>query len=270
LRPIAGRIARVVDPIGGYLDAAVTAGGELPVTFVWRVAGRPPAGEYQMLAHLIDHRAQKVSGQDALGYPPAEWHVGDVVWSRFRLPVPADLPPGRYQAQVAWYDVRSGARLPVEDSTTGGPAFAVGEVRVLAALPAHPPDRPIGARFGSDPAIELIGSEPLLRASDSLAVTLQWRAAEPPRADFTVFVQLLDEAGRLVAQSDSYPRGGALPTSAWLPGETVRDTHRLTLPPDLPPGRYRLIAGLYQLPTGQRLPLPDGGDTAEIDVVSWP
>jgi hypothetical protein len=32
----------------------------------------------------------------------------------------------------------------------------------------------------------------------------------------------------------------------------------LTLPPGLEPGRYRLVAGMYDLQTGERLPANDG------------
>ncbi len=46
-------------------------------------------------------------------------------------------------------------------------------------------------------------------------------------------------------------------TSAWQVGEILNDTHRLTLPADLKPGTYRIIVGLYDPQTGQRLPLLD-------------
>ena len=39
----------------------------------------------------------------------------------------------------------------------------------------------------------------------------------------------------------------------WLPGELVPDTHHLTLPQDLAPGRYRLWAGMYEHETVRNL-----------------
>ena len=68
--------------------------------------------------------------------------------------------------------------------------------------------------------------------------------------DYTVFVQALAADGRVAAQSDSQPVAGTYPTGIWSPGEVVADTHRLTLPP----GEYRLVAGMYDLATMKRLP----------------
>jgi hypothetical protein len=86
-------------------------------------------------------------------------------------------------------------------------------------------------------------------------VTLYWRTAAPVKDDLTVFVQLLDPAGRLVTQHDGQPLYGYLPTRSWSPGDLIPDRHRLPLPEDLPPGRYRLIVGMYALETLERLPV---------------
>lgn len=269
LRPIGGRIPGVLEPLRAGLDSPVRPGGELRVTVVWRVVGPPPPGEYRLLAHLLDYRLQKVGGSDALGYPVQEWRAGDLVWSRFVIPVPTDAPAGRYQVQLALFNLGTGERLPVEGGILDSRAFGLGDVRVMAAEPPNLPSRPIGARW--EPGIELVGvDEPARPAPATLAVTLHWRAETTPREDYTVFVQLLDAGGRLVAQSDSWPAGGRLPTSAWLPGELVRDEHRLTLKPDLPPGNYRLVAGLYLLATGQRLTLAGGGDSVELATLTLP
>ena len=68
-----------------------------------------------------------------------------------------------------------------------------------------------------------------------------------------VFVQLLDQDGRLRAQVDRPPVAGFRPTSAWEPGELIRDNYGLALPADLPPGDYQLITGLYLPATMERL-----------------
>lgn len=72
-----------------------------------------------------------------------------------------------------------------------------------------------------------------------------------------MFVHLIDGEGNIVAQSDHQPADGLAPTSIWAPGMTVHDTHILTLPADLPPGRYRLLVGMYDAQTNQRLPITD-------------
>jgi hypothetical protein len=134
--------------------------------------------------------------------------------------------------------------------------------RVLAdQIPHH-----LEARLGE--GIELLGydaqrSRPVAggdpvslgAAARTLDVTLYWRTATPVKDDLTVFVQLLDPAGRLVTQHDGQPLYGYLPTSSWSPGDLIPDRHRLPLPEELSPGRYRLIAGMYALETLERLPV---------------
>lgn len=256
-QPVAGQIADLIEPLGAQLPAVVAPGDDLSVVLLWRVRQAPPPGDYQMLVHLTDHRWQKVAGVDALGYPPAEWRPGDVVWSRFHLRVPPETPPGLYRLQAALYDRRTGQRLPVVGGQPGIQALILGGLRVRTLTPPPPPTVRLDQRLGD--GVTLLGYD-LETAGPRLTVTLHWRADRPLGRDYTVFVQVLDPAGRVVAQSDSQPAAGALPTSAWLPGEIVRDRHVLTLPTIPPGGTYRLIAGLYLLTTGERLPVVGGGD----------
>jgi len=73
--------------------------------------------------------------------------------------------------------------------------------------------------------------------------------------NFTVFVHVLNEQGQLVAQQDNEPNAGQYPTSAWVPGEVIRDTCAIPLPAELPSGRYLLSIGMYKWPSLQRLPV---------------
>lgn len=90
---------------------------------------------------------------------------------------------------------------------------------------------------------------------DVLAFSLYWRAEYAVEQDYVVFAQLLDQGGRLCAQVDRRPRGGFRPTYTWQPDEVIRDNYGLTVPSDLPAGRYQLITGLYLPATMQRLPV---------------
>lgn len=96
-----------------------------------------------------------------------------------------------------------------------------------------------------------------LRPGGPLNLTLFWAAVAPVTVDFTVFVQLVDEQNRIVAQRDSKPQEGFYGTPYWQPGEKIADWHTFLLPVDLPPGRYDLLVGLYDVETGQRLQILD-------------
>jgi hypothetical protein len=84
-----------------------------------------------------------------------------------------------------------------------------------------------------------------------------WKATGEIEKDYTVFVHLLDEGGKVVEQGDSQPQGGEYPTGLWDAGETVEDRRRLIIPPEAPLGPYRVAVGMYLLDTMERLPVFD-------------
>jgi hypothetical protein len=90
---------------------------------------------------------------------------------------------------------------------------------------------------------------------------VNWLANQTAAQSYHVFVHLQAADGTIVAQSDGVPANWTRPTTGWLPGEYVADARSLHLPPDLAPGTYTLMAGLYRTDTGARLTtteFPDG------------
>jgi len=93
--------------------------------------------------------------------------------------------------------------------------------------------------------INLIGSAVEKMPEHHTRVTLYWWAAAPPTESFTVFTHILDATGRFIAGHDSFPANGQLPTHTWQRGWVYADAHDIALPSDLPPGRYAVVAGMY-------------------------
>ena len=89
-------------------------------------------------------------------------------------------------------------------------------------------------------------------------VVLYWQAAAPVGASYTVFTQLFDASGRLIAQQDNLPVQGLAPTDTWQAGTPIRDPYRLVLPPDTVPGDYDLQVGMYDSQGRRTLTMPDG------------
>jgi|GEM_PF-221777 len=98
------------------------------------------------------------------------------------------------------------------------------------------------ARFSS--GIELLTHE-VAKERGAVKVTLYWRALNAQTQDYKVFTQLLDAQGQLVASHDSAPANESDPTTGWPVNAVRADPHRIELPPDLPPGEYTLMTGLY-------------------------
>jgi hypothetical protein len=87
------------------------------------------------------------------------------------------------------------------------------------------------------------------RPGQPLTVTLYWQPQVEVEANYSSYVHIIDEAGRVIAQSDHQPGGEYYPTSLWRPGEVLRDSHALAIPPDAAPGVYRLVVGMYLYPS---------------------
>lgn len=107
----------------------------------------------------------------------------------------------------------------------------------------------------------------------ALDVTFQWDALQAADKDYSLFIHVLDASGKLVAQTDGYPRSGSRPTSSWVKDETIVDPRQILLPPDLPGGDYSLLTGWYDWQTGDRVPLADAGDSWQLPVTihnRWP
>lgn len=87
-------------------------------------------------------------------------------------------------------------------------------------------------------------------------LTYYWEARAPTRDDYAVFVHFLKD-GKVAFQHDHAPLDGAYPTSRWQAGEVVRETFELVPPPELEPGAYEIVVGVWDPKTGRRLPVSD-------------
>jgi uncharacterized membrane protein len=154
-----------------------------------------------------------------------------------------------------------------------------GNVRLVsyASPPTDLDPLPVNYRLGDSIRLTAYGlSSTQIAPGDILQVALNWETDTPQLADYTVFVQVLDPRNHLVGQRDAQP---IVPTTEWKPGKTVIDGHGVYIEPGTPPGKHRLVAGLYNSATGQRIPVATGAEgespkdfveLGEIEVVRPP
>ena len=100
-------------------------------------------------------------------------------------------------------------------------------------------------------------NEPLVvNPGDDIRVTLTWTVLDAPDNNWKVFVHLIDGGNQVIVQQDAPPLGGSFPTflwfPKWVPGQTVLDPYRLTVPVDTPLGDYQIEVGMYGFTTFQR------------------
>ena len=122
----------------------------------------------------------------------------------------------------------------------------------------------IGADYGNI-RLEGVRSIPPVRAGEVAPVHLTWLVTGPG-APVSAFVHLVDETGMGLSQHDGPPGGPDTPYQSWTPGLILSSTHNITTPDSLPPGRYRLIAGLYYPDQSHEPLVPLNGDNPRLEI----
>ncbi len=123
-----------------------------------------------------------------------------------------------------------------------------------------------GAWFGESARLLTYDIEPhVVHSGDVLQLNLQWQASAPLAARYKVFVHVLDQQGKVIAQRDSEPTADLRPTTTWKASETIEDLHGVRLPANLLPQKLRLAIGLYDPITNARLPVRDANGTPQPD-----
>ncbi|MCC7361604.1 MAG: glycosyltransferase family 39 protein [Anaerolineales bacterium] len=267
----------------GYASQAqpVRPGESFTVTLFFR-ARQPIPTDLALALHVLGRGGtEEVSKLDT--WPgggngaTSQWTPGVIYADTYLLPVARTAGwPSLLWLTVDFWDQDPAEKLAISTDlgeTLAEVKFPVGRVNRLEILQPEPP---VPHETTFDHGITLVGyaAAPNTAANtDALSLTLYWHldaAVPPPAVAYTVFLHLTNDQDLLVAEpADSPPVSGDWPTTAWLPGTTITDTHRLALPPDLAPGRYDLRLGLYDAATGARLPAfrPDGTRWAEDTVV---
>ena len=192
--------------------------------------------------------------------------------------ITAEVPPGTHQVEfrfgntpvrwialaislvslaiLAWIVLRSRQRRAI--------LLAVGAISVVLLLllwqhqgRGEPDRQPTTSAANFADEVSLLGynlpTTPW-KPGETIPIRLYWFAQKSPAADYSVFLHLalVDDSGK-VAQSDSPPISGYSPMTQWEPGEIVVDQQHLQLDETVPPGRYRLLMGLYRPDAMQNL-----------------
>ncbi|NTW04052.1 MAG: hypothetical protein HGA19_22725, partial [Oscillochloris sp.] len=122
--------------------------------------------------------------------------------------------------------------------------------------------RLLGITIG-DPSAD--GAPPMLvqggtlKPGGVLGLRTFWQVEQPFTDDFFIFVHLIDANGGVPTQRDAPPWQGRFPTSSWQAGTMVVDANDVYLPPELAPGEYRVVIGMFSPENNARPPVTING-----------
>jgi len=274
-----------VEMIGYHLEAGDDI---LWIDLYWRVLSdnKPVPVLFLQLLNPVTREQVSRTSDDTLNW--IQWKKGEIIHER-RILTTNDLLPGQYVLGIGLYpagkpDKRIAAFGPDGQQWPGNQAILDVPILVLPRTlkekaqsqegrivvytstgqkETSDPQHQVGAHFGDIACLQAYATsaQPAVFGQD-LNVTLSWEAINsvPADGDYTVFVHMLDESQRVVAQHDGKPADGTRPTYTWQPADIVPDTHEMVWLVDGYEGQVMIEVGLYDFLTQQRLPGygPDG------------
>ncbi len=211
--------------------ASILPGKPMPLT-IYFTTQKEISDFYTLFIHLADDKDQllyQFDGVPAQGrHPTRQWVPGavfaDTYWLDSKLPVHdtlATLSLGFYN----YRDAHQRQMVVGADGNVIGDRLTVARVRVDSTTPLPTPVVAVPlARWEN--GIQLL-SVKVDQDSSYLPVSLHvaWQTTQVIHNDYTVFAQLLDGSGQLLAQVDQQPQAGRFPTSTWQNSDVIRDVY---------------------------------------------
>jgi hypothetical protein len=261
-------LAQTVGPDAAMpLRYTVPPAASLPLTLRWQ-ARHWMADPLVVSLKLLD-KDFLIGGQRVatLGdrYPNVLWVPTEIVEETYPVRLRPGAPPGLYQLELSVVHqdptLPDGfAYLPLTDGELDlGPNLYPLTIRLLDPAHDSPPANPVSAQLGDTIRLAGYDLENALGQTHTLKLTLYWQSTAPIPLDYTVFTQLVGPDSQVWAQWDNPPQAGRYPTTAWAAPDRVVDRYALSLAAGAPPGQYRLLVGMYDPATGQRLPITANG-----------
>ncbi len=106
-----------------------------------------------------------------------------------------------------------------------------------------------------------------VRRGEGVSITYYWKASKKMSRNYAVFVHFI-QGDRIFFQNDHYPLDGKFMTSQWHGDEVIRESYRISILGDIPPGEYKIRLGVWDPDkTKKRLKVKDGKTAEKRDSI---
>lgn len=178
------------------------------------------------------------------------------------LTVPRDVetPSSHALAFALWYADDDDRITIIEDVQTDLEVVAPASV-VLRTIPVL--SRRVDTsgledvQYVFDNGIEISGLLVEQDDSDDLTLRFAWSTRARLSTELVQFIHLQSVEDDAYFAFDGLTFDGRYLMRDWVPGMVEIDDHQIQLDGDIPDGQYRLLTGLYDLQSGERLPVYD-------------
>lgn len=185
---------------------------------------------------------------------------GKLLHEAVGLIVPAGLPPGDYELVLGLVDGHDELYPPRNSPTPNAQLILLTTVTITAPSAPLPPFRlpiqhpllqPLTTQAVNGVALLGYSGDQQVMAGTALALTLFWQSQAAGLPERQIYVSLVDENGAAVAGWEGWPVP-TYPLTQWAPGALVQTPVAIVIPPTVPSGMYRVIAGLHDPISGAK------------------
>jgi len=242
-------------------------GDYAPVTVYWQVLESSSA-DLSLYLHATMDDGTVIGKVDS--YPgggrlrTTTWQIGAIYADSYAIPLDSTVDfISRLRVQVGWWNYQTEQLVEAVDSNDQPLQSIMLNAGGFAPQTVMPlPDNLIAVPSVSFGGIRLVGY-----ILDGNNLTLAWESSGELPADYTIFVQVLDENNGIAGQGDAPP---ALPTSDWRSGERFLTHHTITYSEPPPAGDYHLVIGWYNPDGFARLDTAAPDDAYPLTTIIFP
>lgn len=237
----------------------------VPIELFWRVV-QSSDRDYSLYLHAVDAAGNVLGRVDSFpgggSLQTSQWQAGAIYADSYQIRLDeSDNGQSSLRIQVGWWHYASGQGIRPQD----------GEGNALESVMLN-----VGAFVGTgtSPEVEIsqqaqFGDAIMLQGYtlQGNQLTLSWRSIGTLSDDYTVFVQVLDDANQVVGQGDAPP---SVATRFWLPNDEFVTEHTINYSVKPLAGDYRLVIGWYRASDFLRLTTNEANDAYLLTTISLP
>ena len=243
---------------------------ELHIT-VYSNATAPLSEDFGYTFFLIDQQSGEVAAKidewsDRAG---EDFVVGELYYYRQVFESLVNVPRNRalWLALSLWHQDEAGKFHDYLISASEQPQYSDSHVILSElVLPSSHSRETAMASFANDFALQQVDLPTSHPVDEPLNISFTWSTTRDGAEDWNQFLHFIHEESGYFWNYDQPPLGTRLPTRLWYDGLVDREIWQITLPADLPYGRYQIYTGLYRHSDLARLtvyddfgdPLPEG------------
>lgn len=209
-----------------FVPATTEAGDTRNLYLTWEILGHTGLKE-KMFLQALNSQGNPVGQQEIepISRKMYRWRDDGMILEQYPINTDARLSPGLYFVRLGFFNPKTGEHLPAYSVNKQplGDEWIIGTLFMSAnGLSLILLQHPLQAMFGDE--FELLGySMYPAEIPDSTLIELYWKMHAPVDTGYTVFVQLLNQQNRLIAQVDTQPLSNIYPTSRWQQGDIILD-----------------------------------------------